>query len=116
MPGLGQKVQSSWHCSKSFRYTQAVCFDVTNAAAMEAKRTLLGDFLARETRAMTWAQNHHDAFAQMFSLEAELPLPIAKGTVECCRRSARRVFLDTFGAADENKGPRALAGACACLV
>jgi len=107
-------------------YATGAGFDVANAGAIDAKRTLLSDFLARETQAMAWAHAHSNAFAGMLSHETGLPLAIATGTVKCSTRvrapidarliAGQQTILDTFRASGDIKTTRSLDQAFTALV
>jgi len=107
-------------------YARGVAFDVASDAAITGKRQILSDFLARETQALTWANDHTDAYAKVLSRETGLPLAIAQGTAACSTRvrtpidarliADQQVILDTFRTSGDIKTPRPIAEAFTALV
>ena len=100
---------------------QGVAFDVASQTAIDGKRALLTDFLAREAVALRWAGSHADAFGRTLSHETGLPLPIALATAKINARQRTPIdakliadqqqIVDTFACAGEVKAPRRVAPA-----
>lgn len=107
-------------------YSNGLGFDVANAGAIAAKRALLADFLARESRALDWAKYHTGDFAAVLSRETGLPLAIALGTakgnvrlrtpIDATLIAGQQAVLDTFSKGGEVKSPRPLVNAFEPLV
>lgn len=107
-------------------YVGSYSFDVANAAIIGPKRRVLGDFLAREARALQWALTHVDAYARVLAKETGLPLPVAADMVRKNARQAvpidaqvvlnQRQVLDTFAHAGEITPRRALSQAFSPLL
>ncbi|CAN5321267.1 ABC transporter substrate-binding protein [soil metagenome] len=58
-------------------YYNGSAFDVANARSAQTKTAALVDFLARETRAYTWAKTHQQDYAKLLARETGLPAQIA---------------------------------------
>jgi len=107
-------------------YARGISFDVASEAAITGKRAILGDFLARETRALAWGKDHADALAKVMSHETGLPLPIAQGTVASSLRlrtaidphliADQQVIVDTFRKSGDIAAPHPIAKAFNALV
>ncbi len=92
-------------------YTSGFGFDVANVAAIDNKRAILSDFLARESKALAWAATHKDEYANVLSKETGLPLSIARITVDRSGRTfspidqhlieEQQTVLETFARAGE---------------
>ncbi|MFM2370514.1 MAG: hypothetical protein RIS85_236 [Pseudomonadota bacterium] len=80
-------------------FSNGVGFDVASAEAIANKQALLADFLEREARAFTWANDHADAYARILAQETGLPLPIAQQTVKLGNR--QRTAIDDALVADQ---------------
>lgn len=102
-------------------YSQGTGFDVASAKAIAGRRDLLADFLAREARAMAWAQSNSARFAAVLAKETGLPPAIALATVRVGNRvrvpldpaliASQQVIVDTFRQSGEIKAARPVAGA-----
>lgn len=102
-------------------FTQGYGFDIAHESALANKKALLADFVAREGRALDWANTHVDAYARVLAQETGLPLPIAEETARKGSRlpvpidraliDRQRVVLDTFRQFGEVKADRPLADA-----
>lgn len=87
-------------------YSQGYGFAVVNERVLAQKPALLRDFLAREARALRWAQTHVREFAARLASETGLPLAIAEATITKNDRvrvpidaqliNDQRAVLDTF--------------------
>jgi sulfonate transport system substrate-binding protein len=53
-------------------------FDVANEKSIAAKRAILADFLNREARALAWAKQNPDAYAEVLARETRLPAALAR--------------------------------------
>jgi sulfonate transport system substrate-binding protein len=58
-------------------YLSGYGFDAANASAATAKKTILTDYLQRESRALDWARAHPEDYAEVLAKETGLPLKIA---------------------------------------
>jgi sulfonate transport system substrate-binding protein len=102
-------------------YVDGYGFEVANITAIADKRDILGDFLTREVRALTWAAGHVDAYSKVLAQETGLPLSIARWVAEKGQRQPvpidsaliqdQREVLDTFAHADAIAAKRALSQA-----
>lgn len=102
-------------------YVQGYAFEVANVTAIEQKRAILSDFLAREARALAWGASHLDEYGRVLARETGLPPAIARIVVEKHARlvvpiddaliQEQRVVLDTFARAGEVNPRRALSQA-----
>jgi len=54
---------------------------VTSSAAIASKRPLLEDFLTRQARAQSWAHQHPEAYAQLYSKQTGLPIDVTRQVV-----------------------------------
>ncbi len=54
---------------------------VTSSAAIASKRPLLEDFLTRQARAQSWAHQHLEAYAQLYSKQTGLPIDVTRQVV-----------------------------------
>lgn len=54
---------------------------VTSAAAIASKRAILEDFLRRQTRAQSWAHQHLDDYAKIYSRQTGLPIEVTRQVV-----------------------------------
>ena len=55
-----------------------VGFYAANDKAIEQKRALLGDYIARLARARAWARDHLDDYARVLAKETGIPLDVAR--------------------------------------
>lgn len=55
-----------------------VGFYAANDKAIERKRVLLGDYIARLARARAWARNHLDDYARILAQETGIPFAVAR--------------------------------------
>jgi sulfonate transport system substrate-binding protein len=102
-------------------YTFGCSFEVANVEAIERKRTILSDFLAREAKALVWAAGHLDEYGQVLAQETGLSPAIARIAVEKNARQnvpiddeliqEQRLVLDTFVHAGEVEPRRPLSQA-----
>lgn len=53
-------------------------FDVANEKSIAAKRAILADFVAREAKALRWAQRNRETYAAVLSRETGLPIDVAR--------------------------------------
>jgi len=60
-------------------------FEASNAAAIQAKRPQIADFLSRLAKAEAWEQSHPDAYAKVLAKETGLPDDVAVDTVKRLR-------------------------------
>jgi len=102
-------------------YVLGYAFEVANVAAIDHKRAILSDFLAREAKALSWAASHLDDYAKVLAQETGLSPEIARISVEKNARLAvpidgelireQRVVLDTFAHGGEVQPRRPLSQA-----
>lgn len=102
-------------------YSQGYSFDIVHERVPDRKPALLRDFLAREARALDWAQTHAREFAARLSSETGLPLAIAEVSVALNNRARvpidtrliedQRIVLDTFVRSGAIAGSRPINGA-----
>lgn len=67
-------------------------FEIASDKAIAGKHAALKDFLAREARALRWADTHKPEFAAVLSRETGLPLDIA--TIVVAKNQRQRVTID----------------------
>lgn len=72
-------------------YGLPLYIDIAHADSIDPKRTMLADFLKREAKAVAWARQHPDQFAQVLSKETGLPLDIARASFERSNRVSRPI-------------------------
>lgn len=72
-------------------YGLPLYIDIAHADSIDPKRALLADFLKREAKAVAWARQHPDQFAQVLSKETGLPLDIARASFERSNRVSRPI-------------------------
>lgn len=72
-------------------YGLPLYIDIANADAITPKRAQLTDFLKREAKAVAWARDHPDAFAQVLAEETGLPLDIARASFDRNNRLSRPI-------------------------
>ncbi len=102
-------------------YVRGYGFEAANVAALENKRDILTDFLAREVKAFAWAAGNVDAYGKVMAQETGLPLPIARWVAQNGRRDpvpidaaliqSQRQVLDTFAHAGAIEPKRPLSQA-----
>lgn len=80
-------------------YWRGTSFDVVHDSVLENKRQILTDFLAREAKALEWAQAHVAAFAHVLAGETGLPDAIAREMI--AKNNRRRVPIDSAMIADQ---------------
>lgn len=96
-------------------------FDVANERSIAAKRAILVDYLAREARALAWARDNKEAYAQVLARETGLPIDIARDYAEKNSRTIvpiddevvadQQQVIDNFRKAGAAAGDRPLADA-----
>jgi len=72
-------------------YGLPLYIDIAHADSIDPKRAMLADFLKREAKAVAWARQHPDQFAQVLSKETGLPLDIARASFERSNRVSRPI-------------------------
>jgi sulfonate transport system substrate-binding protein len=72
-------------------YGLPLYIDIAHANSIDPKRALLADFLKREAKAVAWARQHPDQFAQVLAKETGLPLDIARASFERSNRVSRPI-------------------------
>ncbi len=76
-------------------------FDVANEGAIADKRAILADFLAREAKALAWAQQNRETYAQLLAKETGLPVAVAR---DYATKNARTlVSIDDAVVADQQQ-------------
>lgn len=93
-------------------------FEVANEQTIATKRTILADFLQRESKALDWAAAHPADYAKVLANETGLPLDITLVMVRKNSRHAvqispeiigdQKIVLDTFRQAGEINPTRPL--------
>lgn len=96
-------------------------FDVAHDGAIGKKPALLADFLAREAKALDWARDNPDAYAQVLARETGLPIAIARDAATKNARTAGPIddavvsdlqhVVETFERAGAAKATRRIADA-----
>ncbi|WP_445326770.1 aliphatic sulfonate ABC transporter substrate-binding protein [Sphingobium sp. AN558] len=72
-------------------YGLPLYIDIANDDAIEPKRALLADFLAREAKAVAWTRANPDKFAAVLAKETGLPLDIARASFDRSNRISQPV-------------------------
>lgn len=91
-------------------------FDIANESAIAHKRPILADFVRREAKALEWARNNRQAYAEVLAKETGLPLDVA---LDYANRNARttvdidekliadqQAVIDNFAKAGAARGAR----------
>ncbi|HEX7782975.1 MAG TPA: aliphatic sulfonate ABC transporter substrate-binding protein [Sphingobium sp.] len=72
-------------------YGLPLYIDIANVDAIAPKQAMLKDFLAREARAVAWAREHPDEFANILAKETGLPIDIARASFDRSNRVSRPI-------------------------
>lgn len=65
--------------------------DIAHTGSIDPKRAMLADFLQREARAVAWAREHPEQFAEILAKETGLPLDIARASFARSNRVSRSI-------------------------